>query len=378
MSNDRIYLSAPDVREFERDYVMAAIDSNWIAPAGPDLVKFEVALAKASGRSHAVALSSGTAALHLALLEAGVKPGDSVICSSLTFIGSANPILYCGATPVFIDSESNTWNMSPDLLEAELAERAATDSLPAAAVVVDLYGVCANYERIVPILERYGVTLIEDAAEALGASFGGKPGGSFGRSAILSFNGNKIITSSGGGAFVTDDANAADRVRYLSTQARQSAIHYEHTEIGFNYRMSNICAALGRAQLETLDARINRRQEINSTYGETLADIPGIKMHSPVGPHQRNYWLSCIIIDSAESGYASGDLIDALAEDNIESRPVWKPMHLQPVFNGQPARLDRTSDRLFQMGVCLPSGSGMGPIDLERVQAALDRFVRSG
>jgi len=367
---DRIFLSAPDVRHLERDYVMAAIDSNWIAPAGPDLERFEQALAAASGRAHAVALSSGTAALHLALLEAGVQPGDTVLCSSLTFIGSANPIIYCGAQPIFIDSEPNTWNMSPVLLEAELESRASTGTLPKAAVVVDLYGVCADYGTIVDILMRFGVTLVEDAAEALGASYNGAAGGSFGHSAILSFNGNKIITSSGGGAFVTDDQATADRVRYLSTQARQPAVHYEHTEIGFNYRMSNICAALGRAQLETLPDRIARRAEINAAYAELFSSVEGVSMHQPSGPHAANYWLTCALFDESAANERSA-VIETLAEQNIESRPVWKPMHLQPVFSETPSRLDGTSQRLFENGICLPSGSGMTDGALDRVLSAL-------
>ncbi len=368
----RIFLSAPDVRQYERQYVMAAIDSNWIAPAGPDLSAFEDELATATGRKYAVGLTSGTAAIHLALLHLGVKPGDTVLCSSLTFAGSANPIIYCGATPVFIDSEITGWNIDPQLLRDELAERAKAGSLPAAAVVVDLYGNCARYDEIIPILAEYDVPLVEDAAEALGATYMGRPAGSYGEHGILSFNGNKIITSSGGGAFVSDSAEAADRVRYLSTQARQPLAYYEHTEIGFNYRLSNICAALGRAQLLTLPERIARRREINARYRQLFADVDGVSLLEPVPEAASNYWLTCAVVDSATCSLTRDQIIATLEVADIESRPVWKPMHLQPVFADAPRRENGTSERLFEQGICLPSGSGMAQADLERVLRCIE------
>lgn len=367
----RIHLSAPDVRQFERQYVLDAIDSNWIAPAGPDLHKFENSLAQATGRRFGVALTSGTAALHLALIEAGVQAGDSVLCSTLTFIGSAGPIVHCGAEPVFIDSEEDSWNMDPNLLEAELIERSKAGALPKAAIVVDLYGNCADYDSICPILENFGVDLIEDAAEALGASHNGDPAGSFGRSAILSFNGNKIITSSGGGAFVTNDEKAASRVRYLATQAREAAVHYEHTEIGFNYRMSNICAALGRAQLDTLADRISRRREIFGAYEATFVDFADATLFNPQPSADTNRWLTCATLPEN----VRNRLIGGLEEHNIESRPVWKPMHLQPVFRDANVRNNLVSERLFATGVCLPSGSGMSDEDLTRVTSAITTIL---
>lgn len=368
----RILLSAPDVRSFERDYVRATIDSNWLAPAGPDLAEFEQALTRWTGRSHAVALSSGTAAIHLALLEVGVGPGDEVLCSTLTFIGSANPIVYCGASPVFVDSEPHHWNMDPGLLAEELEMRADLGKLPKAAIVVDLYGVCAEYDRIVPILQRFDVPLIEDAAEALGGMQGSSRAGSFGRHAVLSFNGNKIITSSGGGAFVTDSAEAAERVRYLSTQARQATLHYEHTETGYNYRMSSICAALGRAQLETLDERIARRRAIHTRYAEVLGPVEGVQMLTAPANTEQNYWLSCATVDPMRAPFSRTELIDLLEEADIESRPLWKPMHLQPVFANAQKRTNGTSEALFETGICLPSGSGMSDSDLDRVVEVIE------
>lgn len=370
MTESRIFLSAPDVRDLERDYVMAAIDSNWIAPAGPDLEAFEIQLAEKTGRKHAVALSSGTAALHLALLNAGVGPGDEVIVSSLTFIGSVSPVVHIGATPVFIDSEPTSWNLDPALLAEELDRRSADGTLPAAVVVVDLYGNPANYQPIIAACRQHDVPMIEDAAEALGASHDLGPCGSLGHSAILSFNGNKITTSGGGGAYVTDSDEDADRARYLSTQARQTAVHYEHTEIGFNYRMSNVLAALGRAQVERLDDRIARRTEIHEAYASVAdaSDDVEVLQSPPWGAG--NHWLTCLRL-GANARAGATQVIDALAANNIESRPIWKPMHLQPVFDGATSVLNGTSEQIFSEGICLPSGSGMGDADLSRVLAVL-------
>lgn len=371
-ADERIFLSAPDVRDLEVDAVVAAIESNWLAPVGPALNAFEGALAEATGRKHAIGLTSGTAALHLALLAAGARPGSRVYCSSLTFIGSASPIVHLGAHPVFIDSESHSWNIDPGLLRSALTDDAQHGRLPAAVVVVDLYGNCADYAEIVAACAEFEVPLIEDAAEALGATYRDAPAGSFGTSAILSFNGNKIITSSGGGALVTDDESVADRARYLSTQARQAAVHYEHTEIGFNYRMSNVLAALGHAQLTRLDERIERRTAIHARYTDFFEGVEGAEVLQAPQWGSSNHWLSCVTLTSP-SGHGPSNVIAALDARNIESRPIWKPMHLQPVFADAETHLNGTAEHLFGAGMCLPSGSGMTDVELDRVIDCLDK-----
>ncbi len=366
----RIYLSPPDVREAERRLLIEALDSNWVAPVGPDLTAFEEEAARVAGRAHGVALSSGTAALHLALLELGVGPGDDVVVSSFTFAASANAICYVGAQPVFVDSDGSTWNLSPDLLAEELETREREGrALPAAVIAVDLYGQCADYDRLVPLCAERGIALIEDAAEAIGATSAGRPAGSFGEVGVLSFNGNKIITSGGGGMLVCDRPELADRARYLATQARQDAPHYEHTEVGYNYRLSNLLAAVGRGQLSTLGERIARRREIRDRYRAALADRPGIAF-APTDD-EGNAWLTCITVDPEQAGVDREGVRLDLEEKDIESRPLWKPMHLQPVFRHCPARVDGTSEQLFATGLCLPSGSGMSPDDQDRVIAAL-------
>ncbi len=366
-----ILLSPPDVRAPERAYLLDALDSGWLAPAGPHLDAFEVALAERTGRRHAVAVSSGTAAMHLALLAAGTRAGDDVLCSTFTFIGSVSPVVHLGANPVFIDSESESWNLDPGLLEDELTERARNGRLPRAVIVVDLYGVTANYAEIAELCDRFEVTLIEDAAESLGATFGARPAGSFGQTAVLSFNGNKIVTSSGGGALVTDDGDIAQRARYLATQARQPALHYEHTEVGYNYRMSNVVAAIGHAQITTLDERIARRREFHTGYREALRDLPGCRVMCPPAWGAANHWLTCVAVDGATAAVDRDGLIERLARDGIESRPVWKPMHAQPVFADAAHRLNGTADQLFETGVCLPSGSGMSDQQFKTVVAAV-------
>jgi len=368
----RIYLSGPDVRGPEREFVNAAIDSNWIAPVGPDLDAFEAEVATIADRQYAVGLSSGTAALHLGLLELGVKPGDEVIVSTFTFVASANPILYCGAIPVFIDSEPETWNMSPVLLAEELAERRRTNTrMPAAAIVVDLYGQCADYDRICPILAEYEIPLLEDSAEAIGASLNGRPAGSFGEAAVFSFNGNKLITTSGGGMLVTDDEAFANRVRHLATQAREPALHYEHTEVGYNYRLSNLLAAFGRGQLAGLRDRIARRAEIREIYAEMLAEVPGLDFN-PIGVGRSvNNWLTCVTFSELPDGIAIGSICERLDALGIEARPLWKPLHLQPMFAGAPARVDGTSESLFGSGLCLPSGSGLSDLEVQQVARSL-------
>ena len=372
---ERILLSAPDIRGAEREMVMAAIDSNWIAPAGPDLDAFEAELAQATGRQFCVGLSSGTAGLHLALETAGVTSSDTVLVSTLTFVATPNALDQLGAKPIFIDSDDATWNMDPALVESTLAELAETGQLPKAVVPVDLYGQCANYSELVPICEKYGVAIIADSAESLGASHDGSPAGAFGDSAILSFNGNKIITASGGGALVTDDEEIADRVRHLATQAREPAPYYEHIDRGYNYRLSNILAALGRAQLLTLEERVDRRREINRSYRDLFELIPGISV-MPEAPNGRTtFWLTAVTIDPNTAPMENEALRLALEAANIESRPVWKPMHLQPAYKSERAVLNGVSDRLFANGLCLPSGSGMSDSEFDRVLETLRQLL---
>jgi dTDP-4-amino-4,6-dideoxygalactose transaminase len=368
----RIYLSAPDVGPLERDCLLRAFDDGWIAPVGPDLDAFEGDIRALTGWPGAVALASGTAALHLALLDVGVQPGDDVFVSTFTFAATANAVTYCGARPVFIDSDTTTWNMSPTLLSQALAGAAKAGRLPSAVVVVDLYGQCADYDAIVPLCREYGVPLVEDAAEAIGATRGGAPAGTFGDVGLFSFNGNKIMTTSGGGMFLSPTAEAADRVRYLATQARQPAVHYEHTEIGFNYRLSNLLAAMGRAQLERLPEMSARRIVINARYRKAFAELDSLSF-MPIADPGWNGWLTCVVFrDPAVRDHVQ----KTLEADDIESRPLWKPMHLQPVFAGNPAVVDGTSQRLFEHGLCLPSGSVLTDDDVDRVASLVIDAVR--
>jgi FlaA1/EpsC-like NDP-sugar epimerase/dTDP-4-amino-4,6-dideoxygalactose transaminase/lipopolysaccharide/colanic/teichoic acid biosynthesis glycosyltransferase len=371
----RIWLSPPDVREPERASLLAALDSGWVAPVGPDLDAFEDELAVRCGVPHAIALSSGTAALHLALLQVGVAPGDDVLVPTATFAATANAVTYCGARPCFIDADPVSWQMSPALLAADLAERRDRGKLPSAVVTVDLYGACADYDAILALCAEFGVPVVEDAAEALGATFGGRPAGSFGAAGVLSFNGNKIITTSSGGALLCHDRAAAERARYLATQARRPAAHYEHTEVGFNYRMSNLLAAFGRGQLATLDDRIARRRVIQASYREAFADMPGVAFPAIEAAGTTNAWLTCITLDPHVATLRPDELRIELEAANIETRPLWKPMHAQPVFRGHPARLDGTADRLFASGLCLPSGSALTDDDLQRVIEAVRRAL---
>jgi dTDP-4-amino-4,6-dideoxygalactose transaminase len=363
----RIWLSPPDVTAADRELLLAALDGGWIAPVGPDLDAFEQEAARVCGRQHAVGLSSGTAALHLLLMEAGVGPGDDVLVSTFTFAASVFPIRYVGANPVLIDSDAATWQISPSLLADELDARArAGRPQPRALVAVDLYGQCADYDAIQPLLDEHGIALIGDAAEALGATYRDRPAGSFGLGSALSFNGNKIITTSGGGMLLTDDERVAVHCRKLATQAREPVPYYEHTEIGFNYRLSNLLAALGRGQLADLDRRLERRRAVNLRYREALAGIDAIGFMPEAGYGEPNRWLTCITVDPA-CGRSAEDLRVALEREDIESRPTWKPMHLQPLFAGAPARVDGTSERIFSTGLCLPSGSTLTERDQLRV-----------
>lgn len=371
MSNKRIFLSAPHMGGEELDFVQEAFSSNYIAPLGPQLDAFEQEFAEMVGARYAAAVSSGTAALHLLLRYVGVGPGDEVFCSTFTFVASANPILYRGATPVFIDSDSTSWNMDPELLVNELEKRAAGNRLPKAVVLVHLYGQPADIDPIKEACNRYDVVLIEDAAEALGALYRGKTPGTFGQGGFYSFNGNKIITTSGGGMIVSDDEELIKKVRFWATQARENALHYEHSEIGYNYRMSNVLAAIGRGQLRVLEERVNGKRKIYEQYLKALSDLPGVAfMPEPDFSHSTR-WLTCLTIDPNQAGIDRDVVIGALEKQNIESRPTWKPMHLQPLYRKYKCVGGRVAQDLFQHGLCLPSGTGMSGEDLDRVIAAV-------
>jgi dTDP-4-amino-4,6-dideoxygalactose transaminase len=364
---NRLYLSPPHMSGGEAELIGQVFDSNWIAPLGPQVDAFEAEFAAAVGTQHALALSSGTAAIHLALLLAGVGRGDEVVVSDLTFAASAFPVLYLGARPVFVDSERTSWNMDPGLLEELLRRKAKAGKLPKAVVLVHLYGQSADIQPILEICRRYDIPLVEDAAEALGATYDGRPVGSFGRFGVFSFNGNKIITTSGGGMLVSDDPDLISHARKLASQARDPAPHYEHSEIGYNYRMSNLLAAVGRAQLRVLDDRVRRRREIFDHYRQALGDLPGVDF-MPEAPWGRsNRWLTVLTVDPHAAGVTREDLRLALEAENIEARPVWKPMHLQPVFRDCETVGGGVSEELFDRGLCLPSGSAMTEDDLDRV-----------
>lgn len=371
----RIWLSSPHLGEEETAFVEEAFRTNWIAPLGPHVDAFERELAAEVGVGHAAALSSGTAALHLALQLLGVQPGDTVFCSSLTFVGSCNPILYCGAQPVFIDSESATWNMSPAALERAFAWAQAQGRLPRCVIIVNLYGQSADMDELLPICERYGVPVLEDAAESLGARYKGRASGSFGHLAVYSFNGNKIITTSGGGMLVANDPALVARARHLSTQAREPARHYEHTEVGYNYRMSNVLAGIGRGQLRVLQQRVAQRRAVFERYRSALADLPAVCwMPEPEG-HQATRWLTCFTLAGPRASERCDALVRSMERHQMEARPVWKPMHLQPLFRAAPyfehAPGHDVSRQLFESGICLPSGSNLNTEQQNRVIAHL-------
>ena len=380
----RIYLCSPHMGGGEMKYVKEAFDSNWIAPLGPNVDGFERELCAAVGAKHVAALSSGTAAIHLSLILLGVKPGDYVIGTSFTFSATVNPIAYLGATPVLVDSEAETWNMDPELLEEAILSlkseslkskgQSGDGRLPKAIVVAHLYGMPAKMREIMAIADRYGIPVVEDAAEALGSEYNGKRVGCNSKFGILSFNGNKIITTSGGGALISDDAAMIERARFLATQARDPAPHYQHSEIGYNYRMSNVVAGVGRGQLEVLDLRVRQHREFNAWYRELLKDVPGVTFQSePSADFYSNFWLTCIVIDPAKAGTDREKLRLAFEAANIESRPLWKPMHLQPVFAGCPAYVNGTSEMLFTNGLCLPSGSNIDEEGRMRIAEVLKR-----
>lgn len=373
----RIYMSPPDMSGSEREMLLDAFDSNWIAPLGPHVNAFETEFANTVQMPHAVALASGTSALHLALILLGVEPGDEVITSSFTFVATANSITYVNAKPVFIDSDESTWNMDPNLLADELAECAKNGKLPAAVMTVDVNGQCADYDAIQEVCNQYEVPIIEDAAEALGARYKDRSAGTFGKLAAFSFNGNKIITTSGGGMLVTDNEQWAQKARFLATQARDPAVHYEHSHVGYNYRLSNLLAAVGRAQLAQLAEKVEKRRANFDSYRRALGELPGISfMPEPDGFYSTR-WLTAMLVDAAKFGATWSDIRDALEAENIESRPLWKPMHMQPAFKNCRMRGGAVSERLFEQGLCLPSGSGLTGKERDGV-AAIVKGVASG
>lgn len=368
---DRILLSSPHMGGTEQKYIQEAFDTNWIAPLGANVNGFEKELADYVGIKAASATTSGTAAIHLALDLVGVKAGDTVFCSTLTFIASANPILYLGAKPVFIDSEETTWNMSPKALKVALEEAKATGELPKAVIVVNLYGQSARMDEICALCDQYGVPLIEDAAESLGSTYKGQKSGTFGKFGVYSFNGNKIITTSGGGMLVSEDEELIARSRFLATQARDTAKHYQHSTMGYNYRMSNIVAGIGRGQLEVLDERIELKRAIFNRYEEALSSVEGLTMMPELEHTFSNRWLSTLTLDPEKIATTPYELIDELDKNNIEARPVWKPLHMQPLFEGckfYPHEAGNiVSEKLFAEGICLPSDSKMSVAEQQKV-----------
>ena len=373
--NDRILLSSPHMGGTEQKYINEAFETNWIAPLGPNVDGFERELAEYVGIKDAAAVSSGTAAIDLALNLLGVGTGDTVFCSTLTFIASANPIVYRGATPVFIDSEFDTWNMSPQALERAFIEAAAEGKLPKAVIIVNLLGQSAKMDELMQICNRYDVAIVEDAAESLGSTYKGKKSGTFGKYGIYSFNGNKIITTSGGGMLVSNDINALKHARFLATQARDAAKHYQHSVVGYNYRLSNVLAGIGRGQLEVLDDRVAQKRAIFKRYEEALGSIAGVTMMPELEDTYSNRWLSALLLDPKKISISPYELIDALNVENIEARPVWKPLHLQPVFEGckfyAHSENEVVSEILFERGISLPSDTKMTVEQQERVIALM-------
>ena len=377
MKNSRIYLSPPHMSGREQPFIQEAFDTNWIAPLGPNVDAFEREFCEITGAGHALALSSGTAALHLALILLGVGPGDEVPVSTLTFSASVNPIVYQGARPVFIDSETESWNMDPNLLADFLANRAQQNRLPKAVIVVHLYGQSANLAPILDVCHRYEIPLIEDAAESLGATYQDKSTGTFGAFGFFSFNGNKILTISGGGMLVSNNPDLITHARKLSTQARDPAPHYQHSEIGYNYRLSNILAGVGRGQLQVLDDRVAARQRNFAVYCKNLSSLPGICFMPTASWGRHTRWLTTLTIDPAQFGADREAVRQALEADNIEARPIWKPMHLQPVFAQYEKVGGDVAERIFGNGLCLPSGSNLTNTDLMRIIGIIHTITTS-
>ncbi|WP_447636144.1 DegT/DnrJ/EryC1/StrS family aminotransferase [Flavobacterium microcysteis] len=377
MSNQKIWLSSPHMGGTEQNYVNEAFESNWVAPLGPNVTGFEQDLEKFIGQdSHVGALSSGTAALHLGLITLDVKAGDEVICQSMTFSASANPIMYQGATPIFIDSEKETWNLCPVALEEAITDRIAKGKKPKAIIAVHLYGMPYKVDEVHAIAKKYEIPVLEDSAEALGSHYKKQKCGTFGEIGVLSFNGNKIITTSGGGAIVTKSKEAKDKIVFLSTQARDNAPHYQHSEVGYNYRMSNICAGIGRGQMEVLEDHVGLRRKMHDFYKDYFKDVEGVTVFSePDSNYFSNHWLSAIVLDPSKTGGKTReDLRLALEQANIESRPLWKPMHLQPVFQNYPYYGKNVSEKLFDDGLCMPSGSNLTEDDKNRIRTVLNQF----
>lgn len=376
MNKEKIWLSSPHMGGYEQQYIKEAFDTNWVAPLGPNVTGFEADLESyLQQNSYVAALSSGTAALHLGLILLGVKPGDEVLCQSMTFSASANPIVYQGAFPIFVDSEPTTWNMCPKALDEAIQDRLSKGKKPKAIIPVHLYGMPFLVDEILEIAQKYDIPVLEDSAEALGSTYKGKSCGTFGALGVLSFNGNKIITTSGGGALVSKSKSVKDKTVFYATQSRDNAPHYQHSEIGYNYRMSNICAGIGRGQMKVLDSHVALRRKMHELYTAFFADISGVNvLQEPNEDFFSNHWLTAITINPTIVGKTSEDLRLALDQESIESRPLWKPMHLQPVFESCPFYGSGVSEKLFEEGLCLPSGSNLTPLETERIFAALNTF----
>lgn len=376
--NQKIWLSSPHMGGEEMKYIKKAFETNWIAPLGPNVDEFEKELSNKIGIKYVAALSSGTSAIHLALIILGIKQGDEVMCQSFTFSATANPILYLKAKPIFVDSEINTWNMDPELLETAIKDRIRKGKKPKAIIVVHLYGMPAKMSEIIKIANRFEIPIIEDAAEALGSKYNGQMCGSFGAMGILSFNGNKIITTSGGGALVSNNEDYIKKARFLATQARDNAPHYQHSEIGYNYRMSNIVAGIGRGQLEVLDSRVELRRANNQFYNQILKPYSNfIKFQTEPEGHYSNFWLTSVLIDVNDLSISRETIRMGLEKENIESRPLWKPMHLQPIFKDFPFYSNGISEKLFDQGLCLPSGSNLNQNEKNRISNCLNKLLNN-
>ena len=375
--NNKIWLSSPNMGGTEEGFVKEAFNKNWVAPIGPNIDGFEKDICNYNNINHAAALSSGTSGIHLALILLGVKLGDEVLCSSFTFSASANPIRYQLATPIFVDSEEETWNIDPILLEKAIIDRTKNGNKPKALILVHLYGISAKIDEILSICEKYEIPIIEDAAEALGSLYKGKALGTFGKFGVYSFNGNKIITTSGGGMLVSNDKKLIEKARFLSSQARDVAPHYQHSQIGYNYRMSNICAGIGRGQMQVLNLRIGQKRKIRDFYEKIFNGIEGIKVLKENSNSFSNAWLSCVLIDPKKTGFSREKLRLAFEKDNIEARPLWKPMHLQPVFENFPAYLSGVSEQLFLQGLCLPSDTNMKENEFKRVEEVISNLLKN-
>jgi dTDP-4-amino-4,6-dideoxygalactose transaminase len=373
MNKDKIWLSSPHMGGSEQKYIQQAFDTNWIAPVGANIDAFELDLENYIGAGHVTALNSGTAAIHLGLILLGVAAGDEVICQSLTFSASANPILYQGANPIFIDSEIDTWNLCPMALEEAIVDRISKGVIPKAIIAIELYGVPYKIEEIRLIANKYAIPILEDSAEALGSRFKGNPCGTFGDLSTLSFNGSKIITTSSGGAIITATKALKERAIFLATQAKENAPHYQHSEVGYNYRMSNVLAGIGRGQMEVLDEHVDSRRKMHEFYVDIFKDVKGVSVYSvPNTDYFANYWLTAVLIDPTETGGVTNETVRLkLLEENIESRPLWKPMHLQPIYSNYPYYGNDIAETLFNKGLCLPSGSNLSDEDRARIKSVL-------